>query len=62
MDEIITERREEYEQDPESASNRGDLLANLVAAAVKDQDEESANTGADTKKKNLSLDQSEIRG
>ena len=36
MDEIINERRLEFEQDPESASRRGDLLANLIAAAAGD--------------------------
>jgi hypothetical protein len=62
MDEIITERREEYEQNPESTSKRGDLLANLIAAAAEDRDEEDTHTRDGTKKRGLSLSQSELHG
>lgn len=73
MDEMIVERKEEFEIDPEGASKRGDLLTNLIAAAASEDqaDEKGAEEAAslpDTsasgkkKKKGLSLDQDELRG
>jgi hypothetical protein len=62
MDEIITERKEEYEQNPEPASERGDLLANLIAAAAEDRAKEDTHTMDGTKKRGLSLSQSELHG
>jgi hypothetical protein len=62
MDEMITERKQEYEQDSESASKRSDLLANLIAAAAEDLSDENSRTRSDIKKKSLSLNLSELRG
>jgi len=64
MDEMIAERKEEYEQDPESVSKRGDLLANLIAAAAED-DTGEGDSGRDAngaKRKGLSLNANELRG
>lgn len=61
MDEIIAERKQEFEQDPEAASKRGDLLANLIAAAAEDG-EGGDQTVDGGKKKGLSLSQSDLRG
>lgn len=66
MDEMIAERQEEFEQDPESVSKRGDLLANLISAAAADNSEESDNrnnSGSGSgKRKSLSLNANELRG
>ena len=68
MDEMIAERQEEFEQDPESVSKRGDLLANLIAAAAADNSEgagspnDSKSVDSTGKRKGLSLNASELRG
>jgi hypothetical protein len=62
MDEIIAERKQEYEEDPETASKRSDLLANLIAAAAEDQEQEDSLLGNGKRKKGLSLNQDELRG
>jgi hypothetical protein len=63
MDEMIAERKEEYERDPESVSKRSDLLANLIAAAADDQESEGISSeNGGLKKRSLSLNASELRG
>jgi len=62
MDEMIAERKKEYEGDPEMASQRSDLLANLIAAAAEDQVHEDPSQENDRKKKDLSLNLEELRG
>jgi hypothetical protein len=63
MDEMIAERKEEYERDPESVSKRSDLLANLITAAANDQGSEVNGLGnGELKKRSLSLNASELRG
>jgi hypothetical protein len=64
MDEIIAERQAEYEQDPETASNRADLLVNLISAAAAEGNSQIGWSEAEngTRKRNLALSQSELRG
>ena len=59
------ERQLEYEQDPETTKKRGDLLANLISAAAEEQSDKTlqeSGSGSGSKKRNLSLNQSELRG
>ena len=63
MDDMISERKEEVEQDPDIASKRGDLLTNLIIAAAEDQDQnDDTPATSEVKRHGLSLNASELRG